>query len=228
VVEKIHGRIADMLAAGEHVEYIAVQKKPIATPWPDSITVSNRRIFLCEFAKFGLVTHFEIFRWNDIEDMDFREGFFGTTVTLVPAVGENLIIDYIPKVQARRLYQIIKDALVKPADPPSEPKPKIGKTEGPALPQPEKNPEKISPKIPLEIVRPTVPEQEEPKPEEPKAVPTFSLTETGPPKREEDERTLKLEKLYHRQLITKAEYESKKAELLVQKRNENNTQTIRT
>jgi len=186
-VEKIHGKIADMLMAGERIGYIAVQKKPVVTLWPDSIAVSDRRIFLCEFTRFGMATRFEIFRWQDIEDMDFREGFFGAKLTLIPIVGENLIIDYIPKVQARRLHQIIKDALEKSAAPPSEPKPK----------------EILPPKIP-------------PSPEGGAMRVPKNIISEG----KHEEQTPQLEKLkqrYHRQLITRAEYESKKSEMLSQK-----------
>jgi len=187
VVEKILSKIADMLVDGEHIEYIAVQKKPVVTLWPDSITVSDKRIFLCEFTKFGRTTHFEIFRWHDIENMDFREGLFGARLTLIPIVGENLIIGCIPKVQARRLHQIIKDALEKPEAPRFEPKPK----------------ESLFLKIP-------------PSPEEGGMRPPKNSISEG----KQEEQTPHLEKLkqrYHRQLITRAEYESKKSEMLSQK-----------
>src|SRR5690606_26157285 len=111
VVEKIYKKIIDMLTHGEAINYIAIQKKPAVTLFPDSITISNKRIFLCEFTKLGLATNFEIFSWTDIKDIAFKEEIFGSKVTVIPFTGENLSIDYIPKVQARKLYQLIKDAL---------------------------------------------------------------------------------------------------------------------
>ena len=111
IVEKIYNKIADMLTHQERVNYIALQKKPAVTLLPDSVTISNKRIFLCEFTKLGLATNFEIFDWNDIKDIAFKEEIFGSKVTVIPFTGENLSIDYIPKTQARRLYQMIKDIL---------------------------------------------------------------------------------------------------------------------
>src|SRR5690606_594452 len=111
VAEKIHNKILDMLTHGEAINYIALQKKPAVTLLPDSIAISNRRIFLCEFTKLGLATNFEIFSWRDIKDIAFKEEIFGSKVTVIPFTGENLSIDYIPKVQARKLYQLIKEAL---------------------------------------------------------------------------------------------------------------------
>src|SRR5690606_39347898 len=85
--------------------------KPAVTLLPDSIAISNKRIFLCEFTKLGLATNFEIFPWQDIKDIAFKEEIFGSKVTVIPFTGENLTIDYIPKTQARKLYRLIKDAL---------------------------------------------------------------------------------------------------------------------
>lgn len=203
LVEKIHRKILDMLIPGESINYIALQKKPAVTLLPDSITVSNKRIFLCEFTKLGLATNFEIFSWQDIKDMAFKEEIFGSRVTVIPYTGENLTVDYIPKIQARKLYQLIKSALdnlqrtvTKPAD--------------------------------SKIVRENRPAYKEPTPAQENdrsvAAPASSPTRTFPsaektPLREmrDDEVTTtlkKLKNLYDKQLISQAEYETKKAEIL--------------
>src|SRR5690606_39186403 len=111
VIEKIYNKISTMLNHDEVVSYIALQKKPAVTLLPDSIAISNKRIFLCEFTKLGLATNFEIFDWKDIKDIAFKEEIFGSKVTVIPFTGENLSIDYVPKTQARRLYQLIKEVL---------------------------------------------------------------------------------------------------------------------
>jgi len=225
VVEKIHNKIVDMLTAGEFIQYISLQKKPAVTLLPDSITVSNKRIFLCEFTKLGLATNFEIFSWNDIKDIAFKEEIFGSKVTVIPFTGENLTIDYIPKVQARKLYQIIKDALENANNPYF----KIAREKTTFTHMPPVSEENIVPQeldleesygeATFEIVQP--------QDEESQAQPTFDIVTpveetkhtTAPHQEEEDELTLKLKKLktlYDRQLITQAEYESKKSELLSQ------------
>lgn len=111
IIEKLVTKVQDMLTPGEKIDYIAVQKKPAVTILPDSITISNKRIFMCEFTKLGLATDFEIFGWQDIKDIAFKEEIFGSKVTVIPFTGENLSIDYIPKVQARKLYHILKPPL---------------------------------------------------------------------------------------------------------------------
>lgn len=254
VVEKIHGKILDMLTPGESINYIALQKKPAVNLLPDSITVSNKRIFLCEFTKLGLATNFEIFPWQDIKDIAFKEEIFGSKVTVIPFTGENLTVDYIPKTQARKLYQLIKDALanlqnqkkeakdtkivIENKPPFNTPSPAIEKPEPIKTIEPE-NPIAKTPELPKVEERPRFEErpslnstfanqnfQSNNTRQEPQgfqsSVPTPSPSVSTPSDKkdeEEDEITLKLKKLkglYDKQLITQAEYETKKAEILSQ------------
>lgn len=223
VVERIHDKIVDMLTTGEFIQYIALQKKPAVTLLPDSITVSNKRIFLCEFTKLGLATNFEIFAWGDIKDIAFKEEIFGSKVTIIPTSDENLTIDYIPKVQARKLYQLIKEALEQANNPvfkietETTVTPVVTPTPETATAQDHTATAKPSPsEATFEITNLQSPEEfhKEPEPIAQVASPATTL-----PVEEDDELTLKLKKLknlYDRQLITQAEYEAKKSDLLSQ------------
>lgn len=216
VLEKIHNKIVDMLMTDEYVQYISLQKKPAVTLLPDSITVSNKRLFLCEFTKLGLATNFEIFTWNDIKDISFKEEIFGSKVTVIPFRGENLTIDYIPKVQARKLYQLIKDALENVNKPLSAGSivTEIHTSILTETIKPDAAPEIIEIE---EVIEPTfeiLPVEEEKMP-----LLNDQTIEVEEEQDEDDELTLRLKKLknlYDRQLITQAEYESKKSELLSQ------------
>ena len=214
VVERIHTKILDMLTPTELISYTALQKKPAVTLLPDSITLSNKRLFLCEFTKLGLATNFEIFTWQDIKDIAFKEEIFGSKVTVIPFTGENLTIDYIPKVQARRLYQIIKEALDNLQKKDSkEPQSKIiiqnnpaAQTPNTAIKTPEIEPQKAA-QLPINN------QEERPAVKSPAPVSTHASI----PPAVEDEMTLKLmklKKLYDKQLITQSEYETKKTEIL--------------
>ena len=194
VVEKIQSKIIDMLTVGEFIQYIALQKKPAVTLLPDSITVSNKRIFLGEFTKLGLTTNFEIFRWEEIKDIAFKEEIFGSKVTVIPFTGENLTIDYIPKVQARKLYQLIKTALEDPEA--------IAREE-PSITSPEPRP--------IEVV-----DFEQDSVDSTKVENNVENSTIDPLDDELTKKLTKLKSLYDRQLISQAEYESKKAELLTQ------------
>lgn len=222
IIEKLITKVQDMLTPGEKIDYIAVQKKPAVTILPDSITISNKRIFMCEFTKLGLATDFEIFGWQDIKDIAFKEEIFGSKVTVIPFTGENLSIDYIPKVQARKLYQYIKAALenYKKAElaaekekiviaPSSSRETVVEKAESSqqapapaAAPAPVITPPSatVQPAASAPVTPPAAP------------VPVAPIIEE-----EDDEITLKLKKLktlFDKQLITQDEYEQKKREVL--------------
>ncbi|TCK83413.1 PH domain-containing protein [Albibacterium bauzanense] len=192
-VERILGKLQDMLDSGELVTYIAVQKKPAVTLLPDCIVLTNKRIFLCEATNLGLSTNFEIFNWADLKTITFKEEFFGAKFTIVPTDNENLTVDYIPKVQARKLYQLAKEAMEK-----------------------QQSQSQVNDKISAVIEDRELNDYQSFKlqPEEEPVIKEDLIKVE-----EEDELTLKLKKLktlFDKQLITKDEYESKKLELLSQ------------
>ncbi len=111
VVEKLLLKLQDMLASDEHVHYIAVQKMPAVTLFPDSMALTDRRVFVCRSTKLGLATDFEIFPLTAIADISFKEGILGSKLLLAPADGDLVEMGHIPKPQARKLYQLGSEAL---------------------------------------------------------------------------------------------------------------------
>jgi len=223
VVEKLVDKLKDMMTPGEQIDYIALQKKPAVTILPDSIAVSSKRIFLCEFTKLGLATNFEIFSWKDIKDIAFKEEIFGSKVTVIPLTGENLSIDYIPKIQARKLYQLIKGALENNRKEGARVE-RVEEISKPVVPIIEIKEEEVPNESPsnVEYTTPATP----PAPTAPiqsyiaAPIPQPIIEQPAPVEEEvDDEITLKLKKLkslFDKQLITQAEYENKKNELLSQ------------
>ncbi|MEH6306103.1 PH domain-containing protein [Olivibacter sp. CPCC 100613] len=200
VVEKLLSKLKDMLTSGEVVTYVAVQKKPAVTLLPDCVVLTSKRIMLCESAKLGLTTNFEILTWQDVKDVAFKEEFFGAKFTVIPQNGENLTVEYIPKVQARKLYQLANESLER-------------KKEEQRLREIELK-KATTPPVMLKPLQEETPIEPALKPEqEPILKATKTITEP------EDEVTIKLKKLkvlFEKQLITQAEYENKKNEILSQ------------
>lgn len=238
IIDKLFNKVSTMLETNEQISYIAVQKKPAVTLLPDSIMISNKRIFLCEFTKLGLSMNFEIFHWHEIKDIAFKEEIFGSKVTVIPFSGENLSIDYIPKTQARKLFQFIKVALenIKSGEAkefmPQENKTIVQKPIS-VVPTNVPSPTSIAPSTNLpspaaatrtsaELARPVVKQTAVIAPTDtknPAPPPIISAVTQQQPIQDEDELTLRLRKLkslYDKQLITQAEYEGKKAEILSQ------------
>lgn len=195
-VEKVIGKLNDLLTTGEEILYLAVQKKPAVNLLPDSIAISNKRIFYCEPGNLGLTMNFKDISWKSIKEVSFKEEFFGSKFICVPQHGENIVTEFIPKVQARKLHQAANQQLEAYKDLLHQQK----LEENRAMASPiNPAPQSFADIAPVEVPAPE-PIQIAEVVEEP-----------------EDETTLKLRKLktlYDKHLITQEEYEAKKAAIL--------------
>lgn len=104
-VEKILEKITGLLTANEAVEYIAVQKKPVVNFSPDCIALTNKRIIFCKPKNFGLSMNFQDYNWKDVADCHLKEEILGATFTMRTVMNLRNFMDYLPKSQARKLYQ---------------------------------------------------------------------------------------------------------------------------
>jgi hypothetical protein len=198
-VEKVLGKLTDMLSSNEELIYISVQKRPAVNLLPDCIAISNKRIFYCQTANFGMTMNFKDISWKSIKEVSFKEEIFGSKFICVPLHGENIVTEYIPKTQARKLYQAAYEQLENYRVEQDQPQPEEKKyaADDPGL---NNNPEVQVAESPVSAVNTAAPTP-------------ISLPVEEP----EDETTLKLRKLkslYDKQLITQEEYEAKKATIL--------------
>jgi len=108
-VEKILDRINSLLTTNEQVEYIAVQRKPAINFSPDCIALTNKRIIFCKPKNFGLSMDFQDYNWKDVVDCHIKEGILGATFTMTTVRNFNNMMDYLPKNQARKLYQYAQE-----------------------------------------------------------------------------------------------------------------------
>jgi hypothetical protein len=193
-VEKVIGKLNDLLTSGEELLYLAVQKKPAVNLLPDSIAISNKRIFYCEPGNLGLTMNFKDISWKNIKEVSFKEEFFGSKFICVPQHGENIVTEFIPKIQARKLHQAANEQLEQYKE----------------LLRQQVLEENRASATAVNVPLPATPSFAMPI-EEAVVIPPFQIEEP------EDETTLKLRKLktlYDKQLITQEEYESKKLAIL--------------
>ncbi len=219
-IDKVLGKLTDLLSSNEELLYIAVQKRPAVNLLPDCIAVSTRRIFYCEPGNFGITMNFKDISWKSIHEISFKEELFGSKFTCTPVQGISITTDFIPKVQARKLYQVASEQLESYRE-----QQLLSSKETKGIKEPASNTLFQDPalfeeavivdnaalneaSVPLNVPQPQsvvgshAPEQQQAVQLEPEA---------------EDETTLKLRKLkllYDKQLITQEEYEAKKASIL--------------
>lgn len=108
-VEKVYLRLTDLLTTGEEIIYIAVQKKPLVNLLPDCIAITNKRVLFFTPANLGLSIKFVDFVWKDIVDVHTKEEIIGAIFTVKTINGAEMGVDYLPKVQARKLYQYAQE-----------------------------------------------------------------------------------------------------------------------
>ena len=110
-IEKITSKLNDLLMKNEEVGYIAVQKKPAITVFPDSIVVTNKRIIICQPKNMGLSMNFTDFAWDEVEGTFMKENILGSEFSFSTKTQIQVSIDYIPKIQARKISTFAKEQL---------------------------------------------------------------------------------------------------------------------
>ena len=110
-IEKITAKLDNLLMSNEEIGYIAVQKKPAITVFPDSIVVTNKRIILSKPKNLGLSMEFMDYDWEDVAGSFVKEGILGADFTFTTKSDLTHTVDYLPKNQARKLYTYSKEQL---------------------------------------------------------------------------------------------------------------------
>ncbi len=110
-VEKITSKLQDLLMKGEEISYIGVQKKPAITVFPDSIVLTDRRIIICKPKNLGLSMDFTDYAWDEITGTVVKENILGSEFSFSTRTDMQVSIDYIPKIQARKIYTFAKEQL---------------------------------------------------------------------------------------------------------------------
>lgn len=110
-IEKITSKLNDLLMKGEEIGYIAVQKKPAITVFPDSIVVTNKRIIVCKPKNLGLSMDFTDYTWDEIVGTFVKENILGSEFSFSTKTDIQFSIDYIPKIQARKIFTYAKEQL---------------------------------------------------------------------------------------------------------------------
>jgi len=101
-VGKILPKVSELLTKDEEVRYIAVQKKLVVNISPDAVVLTNKRIVFVQPSLFGM--KFQDFPWREVLDIHMSEQLMTATVTCKTTAGKNVMLDSLPKKQARKVY----------------------------------------------------------------------------------------------------------------------------
>ncbi len=107
-IEKITEKLNGIIMNGESLEYIAVQKKPAVNISPDAVALTNKRIIFCRPKNLGFSFEFADYVWKDVLDCKLKEELLGAIFSINSTKGSDSL-DYLPKAQARRLYALAQE-----------------------------------------------------------------------------------------------------------------------
>ena len=108
VIRSVANKVQTILMTNEELTYIAVQNKPILNFSPDCIALTNKRFIFYRPRILGRVD-FEDCVWRELLDANLSENLIGATIRITVASGKTLMLDYIPKAQARAVYRIVQE-----------------------------------------------------------------------------------------------------------------------
>ncbi len=104
-VARVYERLMQICMADEQVLYIAVQKKPLINISPAAVALTNKRVIMFRSQAFGLALSFDDHYWLSVVNIHINEGILGSTFMVRLTDNRLPFVDSLPKAQARRLYQ---------------------------------------------------------------------------------------------------------------------------
>ena len=115
-VRKVHDKVADILTAGEEIQYIAVQKHPFGLNLiSESVVLTTKRFILHKPTLLGGAS-FTDHLWRELKNVQVRETLTGATLKMQTVSGTTLTVNYLPKAQARKLYRYAQEMEEKVAE----------------------------------------------------------------------------------------------------------------
>ena len=195
-VEKVYTRLVDLLTTGEEIIYIATQKKPLVNILSDCVALTNKRVLFFTPVNLGLSIKFIDFVWKDIVNVVIKEEIIGAIFSVTTTNGGEMGVDYLPKIQARKLYQYAQERKEQEREARRQRDLEEKRAESGSFNFDTRTAAPVNQAIPEPVVTTTPTVHEEPKRDE--------LTE----------KLKKLKTLFDNGLISQEEYNAKKLELL--------------
>jgi len=105
MIQKLLNRVQEICTSSEEPLYMAVQQRPVANFAPDAVVLTNRRAIIFRQKILGRLEFVDC-TWLQISGIHMKENLIGATVSVQGHSGHREVVDYLPKVQARRVYRI--------------------------------------------------------------------------------------------------------------------------
>jgi len=108
LISSIADCVQGILTSSEVVHLIVVQERPLINFSPDAVVITNRRLIFCRPKLLGRF-EFEDYLLIDLCNAHVKQSFFRSTFTARHTSGRQLMMDWLPKAAAQRLYRLAQE-----------------------------------------------------------------------------------------------------------------------
>ena len=108
LVDSMCQKVQAILTSQEVIQYVAVQQKPLVNIAPDALVATNRRLI---FFRSKLLGRFEFqdYLWFDLSNAHVQQNLLGSVFSARHVSGQVLTMDYLPKESANALYRLAQE-----------------------------------------------------------------------------------------------------------------------
>jgi hypothetical protein len=108
LVDSMCQKVQAILTSQETIQYVAVQQKPLVNIAPDALVATNRRLI---FFRSKLLGRFEFqdYLWFDLSNAHVQQNLLGSVFSARHVSGQVLTMDYLPKESANALYRLAQE-----------------------------------------------------------------------------------------------------------------------
>ena len=107
--DQLQSRVRQLLTTGEEIACMVVQKKPVVNLNPDCVVLTDRRFLVVRPKLLGRLA-FEDYIWRDLKNVTLREDIIGATMSFEVHSGQIASVSYLPKAEARHAYRVAQEA----------------------------------------------------------------------------------------------------------------------
>jgi hypothetical protein len=101
-------RVQGILTSSESVQLIVVQERPLVNFSPDAVVITNRRLIFYRPKLLGRF-EFEDYLLIDLSNAHLKQSFLTSIFSAQHTSGRKLMMDWLPKAAAQRLYRLAQE-----------------------------------------------------------------------------------------------------------------------
>lgn len=108
LVDSMCQKVQAILTTQEVIQYVAIQQKPLVNLAPDALIATNRRLIFFRSKMLGRF-EFQDYQWFDLSNAHVQQNMLGAVFSARHVSGQVLTMDYLAKESAAALYRLAQE-----------------------------------------------------------------------------------------------------------------------